>query len=36
MVQTLYDELTRTFPTPDLFTVMPKYDYKLSLSEKFA
>lgn len=32
----LYDELTRTFPTPDLFTVLPQYDYKLSLSEKFA
>src|ERR1044071_10180462 len=36
MDQALYDELTRTFPTPDLFTVLPKYEYKLSLSEKFA
>jgi hypothetical protein len=36
MDQALCDELTRTFPTPDLFDVMPKYDYKLSLSEKFA
>jgi hypothetical protein len=36
MDQALYDELTRTFPTPDLFDVVPKYDYKLSLSEKFA
>jgi hypothetical protein len=32
----LCDELTRTFPTPDLFTVLPKFDYRLSLSEKFA
>jgi hypothetical protein len=32
----LYYELTRTFPTPDLFTVLPKFDFKLSLSEKFA
>lgn len=36
MDHTLYDELCRTFPTPDLFEVVPKYDYKLSLSEKFA
>jgi hypothetical protein len=36
MDATLYDELCRTFPAPELFDVVPKYDYKLSLSEKFA
>ena len=36
MDQRLYDELCRTFPAPELFEVVPKYDYKLSLSEKFA
>jgi hypothetical protein len=36
MAPALYDELTRTFPTPDIFTVLPQYHYKLSLSEKFA
>jgi hypothetical protein len=36
MDQAFYDELTRTFPPPDLFAVMPKHNYKLSLSEKFA
>lgn len=36
MDQALYDELCRTFPGPELFEVVPKYDYKLSLSEKFA
>jgi hypothetical protein len=36
MALALYNELTRTFPTPDIFTVLPQYDYQLSLSEKFA
>jgi hypothetical protein len=36
MDQAFYDELTRTFPAPDLFAALPKYEYKLSLSEKFA
>jgi len=36
MAPALQDELTRTFPIRDIFTVLPQYDYKLSLSEKFA
>jgi len=31
----LYDELSATFPDTSLFGTIPKYDYKLSLSEKF-
>lgn len=30
-----YDELVRSFPSEELFGKVPKYDYKLSLSEKF-
>lgn len=29
-----YDELVRSFPSEELFGKLPKYDYKLSLSEK--
>lgn len=32
--QSFYDELVRTFPPETLFGKIPKYDYKLSLSEK--
>lgn len=31
----LYDELTGAYPPISLFAKMPKYDYKLTLSEKF-
>jgi len=31
----LYDELASTYPPTSLFAKMPKYDYKLTLSEKF-
>jgi hypothetical protein len=31
----LYDDLCRSFPDTTLFGTIPKYDYKLSLSEKF-
>jgi hypothetical protein len=31
----LYDELTLAYPATSLFAKMPKYDYKLTLSEKF-
>lgn len=32
----LYDELALSFPDAALFSSIPKYDYKLSLSEKFS
>lgn len=31
----LYNELTESYPPISLFAKMPKYDYKLTLSEKF-
>jgi hypothetical protein len=31
----LYDELSSSFPDTSLFGTIPKYEYKLSLSEKF-
>jgi hypothetical protein len=32
----LYDQLAASFPDAGLFQPMPKYEYKLSMSEKFA
>jgi len=32
----VYDELTSNYPEIDLFAALPKFPYKLSLSEKFA
>jgi hypothetical protein len=31
----LYDELTANYPATELFAKLPKFDYKLALSEKF-
>jgi hypothetical protein len=31
----LYDQLVKSYPPTSLFARMPKYDYKLTLSEKF-